>query len=880
MPRLAAIIVEHCRPTIVLLSVTALVVFLSGSLTLLAAEDGPVEFFTSYCVDCHNADVTSGGIRLDNADRRDWAEHETSLYFQRALKVLRSGKMPPVEEQQPPDSQRDTVINWLHDTLMRHSQSESTVLRRLNRSEYENSIREMFGMEFEVPLGFPPDSKAHGFDNIGEGLVLSAPLMEAYFQSAILVADSVFPPPAKPTPSSEAHMGPTDLVISYSSGLVVGDAMRLAAKSEPLWRSSTWATKYEVTTPGKYRIRVNASRFAPPGLMPPFPDPMRLQIRARSLNERDGSSVSEQRLLAEFDVTQESPDDFECVVELYRAETPIFYFANALVDGDSDEEDAASFAALLRDMFKRDPRLLAGWLTVEHGRGLRGGVGWDRVKAIRDSEDLDLSQVDMSEEAVDELVKKMKGNDYTETVVYQFFEEGPALEIHDIEIEGPLEIVEGPQDRIQRKIAERFLGERKSKKDNAYIKSVMRRFLTNAFRRPATKSEINEYAGLVREHIAAGHTLEEGLHLAIRTALMSPYFLYRGHSPGKLNDFDLAARLSYFLTDRPPDKKLFKSAKRGQLSNPDKLKQQARRLLKSDEVGTFISNFTGQWLGTRELADIMPDARLLDFTLEDREAMIAETEQFFAEILSKNLPLSTFIAPDFTFMNKRLAETIYDREDIEHDDIQRVALRENDLYGGILGQASVMMATANGVDTQPVLRGVWVLENILGDPPPPPPEGVPAITPDTRGAKTVRDLLSAHRADDNCASCHRKIDPLGFVLENFDPVGRWRTHYPLHATDDDGKPVTKDGAPIDATGTFSGDIEFKSIHDLRRHVVGNIDQFANCLAEKLLTYATGRPMSYADKQEIQQIVARNLKEDGGFQDLLIALICSETFGTK
>ncbi|MEM7013891.1 MAG: DUF1588 domain-containing protein [Verrucomicrobiota bacterium] len=200
--------------------------------------------------------------------------------------------------------------------------------------------------------------------------------------------------------------------------------------------------------------------------------------------------------------------------------------------------------------------------------------------------------------------------------------------------------------------------------------------------------------------------------------------------------------------------------------------------------------------------------------------------------------------------------------------------------GGILGQASVMMATANGVDTQPVLRGVWLLENVLGSPPPPAPENVPAIEPDTSGATSIRDLLERHQADVNCAGCHRKIDPPGFALENFDPIGRWREFYPVYEKKDDGTVVTKKGMPVDAASQLENGTTLNDVADLKRYLVANIDQFSHCLAEKLLIYATGREMSYGDRLEIHEIVKRTKARDYGFRDLILEVILSDSFSMK
>jgi len=363
------------------------------------------------------------------------------------------------------------------------------------------------------------------------------------------------------------------------------------------------------------------------------------------------------------------------------------------------------------------------------------------------------------------------------------------------------------------------------------------------------------------------------MHLGIRTALISPQFLYHETAEGSLDNWGIASRLSYFLINAPADRKLLEAAEKERLMMPDVLEIQTEKLLDDNRSQEFVRRFTAQWLGLTHLDDIMPDPRLLNFTDNDRNGVIKETELFVGAILKKNLPLETFVDPDFTFLDEAIAKKIYDRKDVKSKGFTRVSLEPDSPFGGIFGQASVMMETANGVDTEPVQRGVWLLENVLGNAPPPPPKNVPAITPDTRGAKTIRELLDAQRSDESCARCHVKMDPLGYVLENFDPVGRWRTHYPIY----DNKGKSKDGAKIDATGTMPDGYAFTHVNDLKRYVVENIDQFANCLAEKLMTYATGRTLTYADREAIKPIVAANLDNKEGFRDLIIDLVGSEVF---
>ena len=291
----------------------------------------------------------------------------------------------------------------------------------------------------------------------------------------------------------------------------------------------------------------------------------------------------------------------------------------------------------------------------------------------------------------------------------------------------------------------------------------------------------------------------------------------------------------------------------------------------------MIKSFTGQWLDTNLLSEIMPDAV---FMFSDAEITLAkkEAEWFFTEILSHNLPMTNFIDPDFVLTSRTFAKDNYQYDDAspesepayydEEMKIERLPLTRGGRFGGLLGQSAVMMATANGVDTQPVLRGVWVLENILGMPPPEPPKNVPALTPDTRGTTTPRELLTAHTSEESCASCHKLIDPIGFVLENFDPVGNWRENWP------------KGDIPIDSSGVLPDGTEIADITELKSWIVAHIDLFSECISEKLLTYATGRVPNYSERKEIEEIVQHNRANGQGFQDLLLDLVTSETFRTK
>lgn len=853
-----------------------LALFSASFSNVIAAEKippTPLNFLSEYCLDCHDADSAKGKINLDLLEI-DWASPRHPKLLEKVHRVLENGEMPPPKKKtQPGDDEREAMLGWLDQSLTKNIPVGGTPLRRLNRGEYVNSVKRLFGIPFTLPPSFPPDTRLHGFDNQGEGLVLSPPLLEAYAESAAVIADQFFPPPLPPVEKVRTDIRPSDMVISYSSAQRVGGAMRLGCKSAPMSRSCTWPTKFETKGSGSYKIQVQSTAFKPRD-----DQPLKLQIRARPLDANDGTRVDTLRLLAEFDVSAGDPQTFEFTADLYRGETLVYYFANAELD--SDNEDKDELRALLENMFRNDKRLLAAWMSVEHNQGLRGGVGWKRVKTQLSRKDLDLSLGDIESEAAQKMIDGMIKNpvNYVETIIYQYFEQGPALDIRKTIVEGPFEYVEDPATKAQKRRRADFLGEQGTKSEPEWIAAAIERFLTQAFRRPAPANLVADYHKLFDQHRKEGHDLDASMHLVLRTALTSPNFLYRDKGDGRLDDFEFASRLSYFLTSEPPDNKLRDAALGGRLANLKTVQFQAGRLLEDGASQNFIRSFTQQWLGLHELISIMPDPKFGRFRDSDRKAMESEAEMFFAEMIRENRPLADFITPDFTFTNADVGAAIYD---LKFDKTQkkkgtqmiRVSLDPEGTYGGILGQAGVMMATANGVDTQPVLRGVWVLENVLGDPPPPPPEAVPAITPDTRGAKTVRDLMAAHTTEESCARCHQKIDPLGFVLENFNPIGQWRDEYP--------KPGPKAKArPIDATGTLPDGTPLKDVRDLKRYVVEHIDQFGACLAGKFFTYGTGRAPNYTEGKQLQALVNDTLKKGGGTRDLLMGIILSDAFRAK
>ena len=817
-------------------------------------------FLQTHCLDCHDEQTKEGEINLE-LTTVDWAEQDSLHTWERVLNVLESGEMPPPDASDPSASERTAMTEWLDGQLSAQTPIGGTLARRLNKAEYKATIKSLFGIkDFELPQGFPIDREHHGFDNLGEGLVMSPPLLESYAEAARLVADTIFPP-ARPTAHPETHLVPAkDLVISYSSAKLVDDALRLGMKCDPIQRSCTWPGRFEAKTSGIYTLTIELSTFRPNEGDPP----MVVRVLARNVADKDSIKHNSLRLLLELEVTSESPETFTFDAELYEGQTPVLHWANATLDSDRDDKEAlkAFFAAKGTE----NPKYLAAWhamLDDSNGQGFRGGIGWERLKKQLARDDLP----ELSDDERTALLKKIASNPvlYAETVVFDVFENGPALEIHSLQMEGPHKLVAGPQEAESERIHKQLWG------DSTTTEHVIRRLLKDAFRRPADDLLAQTYIAIYDNHVAAGHSPEEAMHLVIRNVLISPRFLYRCLKSGPLDDHDLATRLSYFLTGGPPDAQVRNLVDQASITNKEVLRKEAMRLLPTRADAPLVKNFTEQWLDTRLLSEIMPDPRF-KFQLSDEQNAKAEVEHFFFEILQDNRPMTDFIDPDFTWTSARIAKNVYGFKEgfdkKKSKTVHRVSLPRGGRVGGLLGQSAVMMATANGVDTQPVLRGVWVLENILGSPVPPPPNAVPPITPDTTTARTPRELLNQHTAQPECASCHRKIDPVGLVLENFDAVGRWREKWPdIEAT-------------IDASATLPDGTEIRDVVEFKRWLVKNIDQFSECLATKLMTYATGRVPNYSERREIATIVKANHEAGNGFRDLVLGLIESETFRTK
>jgi hypothetical protein len=409
----------------------------------------------------------------------------------------------------------------------------------------------------------------------------------------------------------------------------------------------------------------------------------------------------------------------------------------------------------------------------------------------------------------------------------------------------------------------------------ADIAGLLDRFARRAFRRPVSDEVMAPYRDLVRQELENRVPLRDALRGGYRAILCSPRFLHFHETAGQLDNHALASRLSYFLWNSMPDAKLIELATAGQLHKPEVLRQQLNRMLKDDRGRNFVKDFAAEWLDLSEIDFTEPDRKLYSgFDVIVQQSMLEETHEFLRKMIRDNSSITNLIDSDHTFLNSRLAR-YYDIDRVNGDRLRQVRLRAEDNRGGLLTHGSIMKVTANGTTTSPVIRGVWVSERLLGVEIPPPPEGVPAIEPDIRGAMTIREMLAKHKADALCASCHVKIDPPGFALENFDPSGRWRDRYISVVKGRRGK-----GLQVNPEFDLPDGRHFSSLKEFQNLIVSDDDAIAANVARQLLTYATGAPCGFADREVVDGIVKRTEWNQHGLRSLIQAVVASSVFRTK
>jgi len=474
--------------------------------------------------------------------------------------------------------------------------------------------------------------------------------------------------------------------------------------------------------------------------------------------------------------------------------------------------------------------------------------------------------------------------------------DGPGLAIQYVEVEGPLHENWPPEshrrifgDQAQKKSGNDNFGERVevvSDQPLVDAERILKTFTRRAFRRTVTADDVAPFVAIVQAKLDNGYTFELAMRAALKGVLIAPEFLFLRERPGKLDDFALACRLSYFLWSTMPDDELFTLAEQQKLSQPDVLRQEVERLLANPRAADFTENFVGQWLGLREIDATEPSQLVYpEFDHLLKVSMIREPELFFGELLKDDLSLTNLVASDFTMLNGRLARH-YGIPGLEGWEFHKTPLPPESHRGGVLTMAGVLKVTANGTTTSPVLRGAWVLDRILGTPPAPPPENVSALDPDIRGATTIREQLARHRSTESCGACHRQIDPPGFALESFDCIGGWREKYRFASWRRDAEELTINGRKlyldlkVDPSDVMPDGQRFENVDQFKQILLRDKPQLARALTAKLMTYATGRAPQATDRDAVAAIVAKIEPKEYGLRSLVHEIVQSELFRNK
>jgi mono/diheme cytochrome c family protein len=774
------------------------------------ADDPARQFFAQHCQVCHAGPKPKGGFRLDSLspDFTDRANRERWLA---ALEQVKAGTMPPAGKPRPPAPEVQALDNWIAGRVaaaesIRNASRGRVVLRRLNRAEYKNTVRDLLGTDIELDDLLPEDEAANGFDNNAEALHVSSFLMEQYLEAADRVLDTAIVNGPRPWMikkrfdiKDERTVKPTGSVYRHlEDGVAIFSSWVSANIQVTLWQ---FRTRFR----GNYRFRISAYAYQ-------TDRPVTFHMTAGTLK-----AVTEERIVGYHDVPPGKPTVIEFVEKL-------------------EPDNCVRF--------------------VVDGLGVAPPV-----------------------------IQKVGAENY----------KGPGLCVQWVDIEGPLHDTwpPAPHRRLFGNLPQAPAptpddGKRLevvSKQPLADAERLLRDFARWAFRRAVTDEDIKPFVARVKAKLDAQASFEQAMRVGYKAVLVSPEFLFRREKPGRLDDFALASRLSYFLWSSMPDEELLTLAEKGQLNQPDTLRRQVERLLKDSRAAAFTENFAGQWLGLRNIDATAPDPALYpEYDNVLKVAMVKEVLLFFDEVLKNDLSLTNFVASDFSMLNGRLARH-YGIPGVEGQDFRKVTLPPDSHRGGVLTMAGVMKVTANGTTTSPILRGAWVLDRILGTPPPKPTVDVEAVEPDIRGAITIREQLARHRAEATCAACHAKIDPPGFALESFDVIGGWRDYYRSVGK---GEPVMLNGRKmrylkgpaVDAADVLPGGQRFANIDEYRQLLLQDRDQLARALAEKLLSYGTGGAPTAADRPEVEAIVARIRDKNYGLRSLVHEIVQSKVFQSK
>ncbi|MCM8538211.1 MAG: DUF1592 domain-containing protein [Lentisphaeraceae bacterium] len=729
----------------------------SGQTT--SSEPHPaVALLDQHCFRCHKPKKKKGKVDLASFIAEN-SKLENLKLWKHALVQIEDKSMPPEGKKQPTEEERQQMASWLKQTLQ-ESYGElpddpgKTVVRRLNRREYENTLNDLLKIDSKVSEDLPLDSVGFGFDNIAGLLSVPPLLLEKYLRAARAAVDI-------------AILDDTNPKLKVS--IEAGDFKKLSGAGDlnsgyfGLWSNGTIEGSLNIPYKATYKITLKGYQSIAGN------EPAKVLLK---INDYFSKTIN-------VDATRKAAKDYTFTTKLNKG----------------TQKFTASF---LNDYY--------------------------------DSK------------------KKQDRNVF----------------IRYIQVEGPVSKMEIP---LSHRTSVPFAS-KDNKPNEALAKKNLEAFLTRAFRNKVDQATVQPYLNLYNKMTKAGRNHLQALKTAYVASLVSTKFLFRQEQAPKeiasATNYELASRLSYFLTSSMPDDRLLQLAAEKKLTNKQVLLTEAKRLLKSDAVKEFSKNFAGQWLQLRSLDRLQPDTQVFpEWNHELKESMKMEATTFFEDIVLNNRPMREFIATNKIFINETLAKH-YGLKGIKGDRIRRVDTKKR---GGILTLASVLSVTSEPARTSPVKRGKWVLDEVLGTPPPPPPENV-SLDEATEADPTLtfREKLAKHRDSDDCRGCHSKMDPMGFSFENYDALGKWRDK--------------ESGRPIQAGGTMPSGLELTGVKSLQDYLIKKEDQFVEHLVSKLIIYATGRGLEEVDFKTISNVMEKTKAKNYKFQDVILEIVQSPTFTLK
>lgn len=740
-------------------------------------------------------------------------------YWQLTLDNLHLGDMPPEDKKQPQLAELEEITTWIEGGLERAAtklagHTGEVVLRRLNRTEFEYTIEDLLDVRGDYAEGFPEDAKEDGFDNIGAALMLSAEQIDQYWAATDFILDRAIVTQERPEAQS----------VQFTLRQIREREEQRKREREAKQKESGYKpTKTELERQRKAKESGNYGS-------PYFPDhgdeDALIAVRYTKPSTKDDFRVRE-------------PGWYRFAVTGYAVRNQGEPVRVQVLHGSGRQEEIPELADVIQftdgDPQQREYRL---YLQPNHRVWLEmiDGTNWMPGSRIEESEDV-------------------------------------AVAIRSIEIEGPL-IEQWPPK------GHRFLlGERDATTlTDAEIPTILAELAPRLFRRPVPDSIVADFI----EFYQSVRLQEQPLAAFKQTAkamMSSPLFLYHVEPGDSPDGYALANRLAYFLWRSAPDAELLQLAAAGKLSNDSVLAQQVERLLRDEKSERFLTDFVGQWLLVDLVGEMQPDSKLYpEYDPQLELAMIEETRSFIREMLEKDEPLGNLIDSDWAMLNDRIAQH-YGIPGVRGNHFRRVALNKAEtVRGGLLTQASFLNVTSNGTTTSPIVRGVFILDHILGTPAPPPPPDVPPIEPDIRGASTIQEQLEKHREIAQCSNCHQKIDPYGIALENFDVIGQWRESYrALEPTANPNRPKVVEGQPVGSDDKLPRHGKFADFREFRELLMKDEPLVYHNVGHKLATYALGRKMDFADEPVLKTIATETRRRGGGLRTMIRELVTSELF---